>query len=169
MLAFDVDHFKQVNDTYGHLYGDIVLRTIAWRLEDQAARICTANKQLGISIGRPSGEEFLALVLGTRDYDQLIDVAEQFRKSLGGSVLPTQEEWDTLASTVSSTVVLPHAAERIVTVSVGISVVTPDPAGLGIDDNEIAIRLKDEADTALYRAKAGGRMPVRAFRDIMAR
>jgi len=50
----DIDHFKKVNDTYGHVVGDDVLRTIAARLREQIRHPDT--------IGRYGGEEFLIVL-----------------------------------------------------------------------------------------------------------
>lgn len=55
----DIDHFKKVNDTYGHVVGDDVLRTIAARLREQIRHPDT--------IGRYGGEEFL-IVLPNSDW-----------------------------------------------------------------------------------------------------
>ncbi|WP_076541565.1 tetratricopeptide repeat-containing diguanylate cyclase [Shewanella sp. UCD-KL21] len=54
IVSFDVDHFKQVNDTYGHDAGDTVLKTLA--------RICTNKLPANAVIGRVGGEEFLVLL-----------------------------------------------------------------------------------------------------------
>ena len=57
VIAIDIDHFKQVNDTYGHLYGDIVLRSLAVRLETLLRRL---SEEMGLELlpAHPSGEEF---------------------------------------------------------------------------------------------------------------
>jgi diguanylate cyclase (GGDEF)-like protein/PAS domain S-box-containing protein len=54
LMFLDVDHFKQVNDTYGHAVGDMVLQTFAQRLRD-----CTRASDL---IARLGGDEFVVLV-----------------------------------------------------------------------------------------------------------
>src|SRR5262245_12907239 len=54
VLIADLDHFKQVNDTYGHLIGDVVLREAAKRLREVARRYD--------HVGRIGGEEFLIVV-----------------------------------------------------------------------------------------------------------
>ena len=56
VLAFDLNDFKQLNDTQGHLFGDEVLRAIADRL-----RIYSRG---GSVVGRPGGDEFIVLVEG---------------------------------------------------------------------------------------------------------
>lgn len=53
LLMIDVDHFKQVNDTYGHEAGDVTLRTVCNTL--------THNIRPGDAVGRWGGEEFLVL------------------------------------------------------------------------------------------------------------
>jgi diguanylate cyclase (GGDEF)-like protein len=74
-VAFmDIDHFKQVNDTYGHAAGDVVLRGVA-----QAVR---ANLRATDLIGRYGGEEFLLLLTET-DVDDAAILAEKLRNLVG--------------------------------------------------------------------------------------
>ena len=54
IIMVDIDHFKQVNDTYGHLAGDVVLRIIAHKMN--------AMMRMYDSIGRYGGEEFLVIL-----------------------------------------------------------------------------------------------------------
>lgn len=72
MLA-DLDHFKDVNDTYGHVVGDQVLAEVVRRL--------TASIRLGDSIGRYGGEEFL-LVLPDCDVAGGLAVGERCRAAV---------------------------------------------------------------------------------------
>lgn len=73
VLLLDIDFFKQVNDTYGHLAGDAVLRAVCEVL----------NRQVRVAdvIGRYGGEEFMALLPDT-DKAQALEVAERLRASL---------------------------------------------------------------------------------------
>jgi two-component system, cell cycle response regulator len=81
LLLCDVDHFKQINDAYGHQAGDDVLQEVSTRLLD-AVRSHDA-------VGRYGGEEFL-IVLGGCDSEHLKDRAEQVRIAVNGSPLFTK-------------------------------------------------------------------------------
>ena len=73
LLLCDIDHFKEVNDMYGHQTGDEVLEEVAQRLQD-AVRSHDA-------VGRYGGEEFLIVMNGTRG-DELKERAEQVRSAI---------------------------------------------------------------------------------------
>ena len=73
VVLFDVDHFKQVNDTHGHQSGDLVLQHCARRL--------LAAARAGDVLGRWGGEEFL-LVLPNTDLDEAALAAERMRASV---------------------------------------------------------------------------------------
>lgn len=90
VLIADLDHFKQVNDTYGHLVGDVVLREAATRFRETARRYD--------HVGRIGGEEFLIIVPNC-DLDALRECAERFRSSIGD--LPFTTPSGPLAITVS--------------------------------------------------------------------
>ncbi len=61
IIAIDIDHFKQINDNYGHMYGDIVLQALAIRLE-RVARKSGSELEIEVVPVHPSGEEFLGPV-----------------------------------------------------------------------------------------------------------
>ena len=67
----DIDHFKKVNDTYGHAAGDEVLKQFAEILKDEAREIDR--------VGRYGGEEFLLLLPGTV-LDSAVTFAERLRQ-----------------------------------------------------------------------------------------
>jgi diguanylate cyclase (GGDEF)-like protein len=74
LLALDVDHFKRVNDTYGHAVGDEVLVEVARRL--------VAVVRTGDLVARPGGEEFAVLLPQVRADDVLRRVAESVRRAI---------------------------------------------------------------------------------------
>lgn len=73
LLLFDLDHFKSVNDTYGHLAGDEVLRCVSETME-------TVRRNSDIA-GRYGGEEFTILLPNT-DLEGAIAVAERVREAV---------------------------------------------------------------------------------------
>lgn len=77
VLMFDIDFFKKVNDTYGHLQGDLVLRTVASVLQQ--------NIRPNDRLGRYGGEEFL-VVLTDVDPLQAETVAERIRAKVAAHV-----------------------------------------------------------------------------------
>lgn len=73
LLILDIDHFKKVNDTYGHGVGDEVLKTFAFRLHD--------NLRSFDLVARLGGEEFVAILPDTTD-DVSMLIAERLRRSI---------------------------------------------------------------------------------------
>jgi diguanylate cyclase (GGDEF)-like protein/PAS domain S-box-containing protein len=69
VLAIDIDHFKQINDTYGHAVGDKCLAVVASRLKSRIRQVDT--------IARIGGEEFMAVVGGLRGSAVALKVAQQ--------------------------------------------------------------------------------------------
>ena len=80
IIMADLDHFKQVNDRYGHMAGDDVLR--------EAARRLTATIRRSDAAGRYGGEEFIALAPACALADAL-PLAERFRQSISGTPFET--------------------------------------------------------------------------------
>ncbi|MGI9189783.1 MAG: GGDEF domain-containing response regulator [Longimicrobiaceae bacterium] len=83
LVMADLDHFKQINDTYGHPAGDAVLREAAVRLQHSLRPYD--------QIGRYGGEEFLMLVPKCSDEDAAT-VAERIRACLSDKPIPLPEE-----------------------------------------------------------------------------
>ncbi|ULO08668.1 GGDEF domain-containing protein [Paenibacillus sp. 19GGS1-52] len=77
-LLLDVDHFKNVNDTYGHDTGDRVLKDFASKIEQQLAN--------GDLFGRFGGEEF-AVILHRADEQASDEIAERLRTAILGAVI----------------------------------------------------------------------------------
>ena len=130
-LMIDVDHFKRINDQYGHLAGDAVLREVAQRI-DAEMRISDTGARFG-------GDEF-AMVLSARDRARA-----RARRSPRGS--------STRSATIRSS--SPRGTPRP---SRSRSALRPQYPGPGTRDYKVlAERLIAEADAALYRAKSAGR------------
>jgi diguanylate cyclase (GGDEF)-like protein len=77
LLLLDADHFKQINDAYGHAVGDAVLIDLAQRLN--------AGLEPGDCLARWGGEEFAILLPGARSADELVRRAESFRHAVSDS------------------------------------------------------------------------------------
>jgi diguanylate cyclase (GGDEF)-like protein len=90
VILLDIDHFKLVNDSYGHSTGDQVLIAIA--------KLITINARKGDICSRYGGEEFVILLPNTSQADG-VDVAERFRQELVSH--PIQIGQDTIKITVS--------------------------------------------------------------------
>lgn len=78
LMMFDIDHFKMVNDTYGHPAGDAVLRSVSAILRKQIRNTDIA--------GRYGGEEFAILLLDANRESSFM-VAERLRKAIESSVV----------------------------------------------------------------------------------
>jgi len=83
LIMIDLDHFKQVNDRYGHAFGDRALSHIGARLR--------ALVRESDHVGRLGGEE-LAILLPAADLQEAIRVAEQLQSSLACEKLPCGSE-----------------------------------------------------------------------------
>lgn len=108
LLVIDVDHFKKVNDHYGHAVGDEYLQTIARVLENSVIRSTDL-------VARYGGEEFTCLLTDTASEDARL-VAQRIQRGIAGHNLPN-----------------PLAVPSRLTLSIGISTVltgAPDVQGL---------------------------------------
>jgi diguanylate cyclase (GGDEF)-like protein len=140
VLMMDLDHFKGVNDNYGHLVGN---RT----LQDVGVIIKSALRS-GDVAARFGGEEFAAFLLDA-DYLQGLVAAERVRRGVEQAVF----------SGVSDAT-HPTATRFHLTVSIGVACFP--------DDARDPIRLVELADSALYRAKRNGRNVTCAYRHSLA-
>ncbi|OKA06236.1 GGDEF domain-containing protein [Amycolatopsis regifaucium] len=133
VLMLDLDHFKQVNDVYGHLAGDVVLKAVATTISEHVRDYD--------SVGRFGGEEFVVLLPGATE-TEVIPVAERVRQA----VMALEVE----VATASGPRIV-----RGLSVSIGVAVY---PSG-----GTVLERLLHVADTALYQAKNSGRNRVVSF------
>lgn len=82
VIMADFDHFKDINDTYGHMAGDLVLRIVADRMRSSIRSFD--------SIGRYGGEEFLVVLPGC-DENGATASAERLRACVSGDLIDTPE------------------------------------------------------------------------------
>ncbi len=106
LALIDIDHFKQINDTYGHDVGDEALKHVATTLSQQ----CTSEGNQSI-VARQGGEEFLVLLIPS-DGD-IKAHAEQLRQALENN--PFKHEGASIKITISIGVALTRANETQVT------------------------------------------------------
>ncbi|MGE5287286.1 MAG: GGDEF domain-containing protein [Micromonosporaceae bacterium] len=126
----DIDHFKAVNDTYGHLTGDAVLAGLA-----RAMRALLRDYDI---VGRFGGEEFVILLPHT-GADEVRRIAERLREKLSEIIVPVEDA---------------AAASTTLQVTISIGVATLDGSRRDLDEMLAA------ADAALYEAKNTGRNKV---------
>jgi diguanylate cyclase (GGDEF)-like protein len=96
VIMLDLDFFKRINDSYGHMTGDAVLTTVATALRKEAR-----DYDL---IGRFGGEEFMILLPDT-DPTDLPGVAERFRHCINGLLVVSPDNHKTVTVTASAGVV----------------------------------------------------------------
>jgi diguanylate cyclase (GGDEF)-like protein len=130
LAIIDIDHFKDVNDTYGHLAGDRVLKAIAEALTSQSRDYDRT--------GRFGGEEFV-LLLAQTSRDDACKIADRLRGYIGSLAIPVDDR--------------PDAPTVTVTVSIG---VTSMARGESFDLTDLLAA----ADCAMYAAKQAGRNQV---------
>ncbi|HEX8176698.1 MAG TPA: GGDEF domain-containing protein [Pyrinomonadaceae bacterium] len=138
VLMMDLDHFKEVNDTYGHLAGSQTL--------EQTGMVITRALRAGDVAARFGGEEFAAFLLDA-DIAQGIVAAERVRAEVAAHAFPATRHGS------SDT----EARTHHITISIGVAVFP--------DDARDPIELMEMADSALYRAKATGRNRVCTYRQ----
>ncbi len=141
VLLIDIDHFKRVNDSYGHLVGDQALTAVARCLSSQA--------RVGDTVARMGGEEFVILMPGA-GLEQAGRRAETIRRACADLVLRAAAS--ALLPDGSGSRILPP-----ITISIGICAMP--------EHGQDAESLLAAADRALYAAKAAGRnrvVPARA-------
>lgn len=138
-LMIDVDHFKRINDQYGHLAGDAVLREVARRV-DAEMRTSDTGARFG-------GDEF-AIVLAQSSFEDGERVAQRVLHAVSGQPIKVGA-----------------SGAETVTLSIGVAAAAP---GAEVRDlKHMAERLIAEADAALYRAKSGGRNRVTTSQNIV--
>ena len=106
LLFLDVDHFKAVNDQYGHAVGDDVLKMVARTLSHCARSVDT--------VGRWGGEEFVA-ILSNIGKNRLLEAAERYRQMVENSGLPVADAHLRVTVSIGAAVAMPgDSAETLI-------------------------------------------------------
>jgi diguanylate cyclase (GGDEF)-like protein len=139
-LMLDIDHFKRINDQYGHMVGDTVLKNLS---------LFCQHKLRDIDVfGRFGGEEFLIACPET-DAKAALEIAERLREAISKNYFA-----------------IVNGEEITLTVSIGISIF--DPKQVNHDSLDLAMDLYiDYSDKAMYCAKNAGRNQVKLFDEGM--
>ena len=135
-LFLDIDHFKQVNDIYGHHIGDMVLQDVARLIKNQM-------RQSDV-LARFGGEEFAVLLVQT-DQHLATEIAERIRQQIN-----------------SHNISLDNTTNLSVTISIGCTTLDNNNDN-NLIAGEASQQLLMRADEALYRSKQRGRNQVNFF------
>ncbi|MFJ1766145.1 GGDEF domain-containing protein [Amycolatopsis sp. NPDC088138] len=136
-MMIDLDHFKRINDTYGHLAGDDVLKAVAAVVRQE-----TRAHDL---VGRFGGEEFVALLPSTSKADAIV-TAERIRQRVSELIISTTTNEGEAVDI------------RRQTASIGVAAYPLDGASIEA--------VMASADAAVYAAKHGGRNRVIGSPDL---
>lgn len=139
ICILDVDHFKNFNDSYGHLVGDDALKHIV--------EVCKTVLRQSDIMGRYGGEEFIFLFPGN-DLAAGTATAERIRGAINQTPL-----------------VIDHRKKITITASLGVSVILPE--WLQFYTEQSMSQFLAQADEALYQSKSKGRNQVTAASPTM--
>lgn len=127
-IMLDIDHFKKINDTYGHLVGDEILKFVS--------KIIKEITRVSDIVTRYGGEEFLVICPNSQQ-EGVVQLAERMRQAVENTRF-----------------LLDDGVELTLTISAGVKCTIFDKM---IDPEVASGSLIHEADLALYRAKSKGR------------
>jgi diguanylate cyclase (GGDEF)-like protein len=138
-LMIDIDHFKRINDQYGHMVGDTVLKNLS---------IFCQHKLRDIDIfGRFGGEEFLVACPDSNAKDAF-EIAERLREAIANHYFA-----------------IVNSQEVYLTVSIGVSIFAPQQYHQ--DSLDILMdQYIDYSDKAMYHAKNSGRNQVKLYDEL---
>ncbi|MFP4398034.1 MAG: GGDEF domain-containing protein [Desulfonatronovibrio sp.] len=139
LLMIDVDHFKKINDVWGHLIGDDVLKALA--------KLIRVHSDAGAGVPCRYGGEELCIIFDDTDENQAAQRAEALRKDVESYSFVSRKETGQLGETIHFTI------------SIGVA---------QLQNGYRASDLISAADRAMYRAKDTGRNRVMSFSGLKA-
>ncbi|QFZ16380.1 GGDEF domain-containing protein [Saccharothrix syringae] len=146
VLAIDLDHFKRINDTWGHPAGNAVLAEVG--------RILREKLRPGDVAGRDGGEEFV-VVLADTGLAQGTAIAERVREAIGEMSVVTTDKYRNTVTLRGRNLPLTGDDQEVRAISASIGVAVLPEHGECLSDAQ------HYADAALYAAKENGRNQVR--------
>ncbi|HEX9161272.1 MAG TPA: sensor domain-containing diguanylate cyclase, partial [Thermoanaerobaculia bacterium] len=142
VIFMDLDQFKEINDTHGHLAGSQVLREVGFILK----RIVLDGNA---TVARYGGDEFV-IILPETALEEGVKICEEIRRTIAETTF-LDREWGYRMPALR--------LSGIISASIGVAQHLPDTTStlsLDLEKNELLKR----ADAAMYRAKSGGRNQV---------
>ncbi|HYO72449.1 MAG TPA: diguanylate cyclase [Archangium sp.] len=136
LVMMDIDHFKKLNDTYGHPFGDEVLRQVARTIKGKLREVDF--------VARYGGEEMIALLPETGPKDAL-GACERVREAIASLQLEFRAQ---------------DGSRRMVRCTASLGVASVPSKSLPVMEELLRV-----ADVCLYEAKAAGRNCVRQYQD----
>lgn len=127
IIMIDIDHFKSINDNYGHVVGDLILKGVSSVIAEVAYTLSPEH----VVIGRYGGDEFI-LFLAVNEKESMITLVDAIRKKIDSSSFYTEKPAHLLK----------------VTISIGVS---------QLHDGKMLQQAIEQADKSLYDSKNNGR------------
>ena len=134
IVMIDIDDFKKLNDTYGHIAGDLVLKHIGKLLNEQLKNYL---------VGRYGGEEFIILIQNSNK-NESVDIMEEIRKKI-------------------TKISIKHNNNIINNITISCGIYNIDYIYDKNDIEEIRDKFIDYADIALYRSKNNGKNQITVY------
>lgn len=140
LAIIDLDHFKHINDTYGHSVGDVALKFFSGVIKQEIKRSSDI-------IARYGGDEFIVAFPST-DVNGAYLLCSRLKERLNSESLKVNDK-----------------VSLIITPSIGIAELTESDISISSDPNDLFRRLFVKADTALYNSKKTGRNRITVYSD----
>lgn len=86
LILIDIDNFKMINDNFGHLIGDKIIKSVA--------KTITQTFRSTDIVGRIGGDEFLVLMKNVKEKEEILDKAEELRKKFSNILVENQDSFE---------------------------------------------------------------------------
>lgn len=145
LFLIDIDNFKELNDTYGHIYGDEVLKQVSNKLKQSLREDDKVLNMPGYIIGRQGGDEFLIILYNLNNTRNIKQIAERIIYQLNENIIINNRKIK-------------------IDCSIGISISKMSKESPCISE-EFLEKLTKQADVALYYVKNNGKNSYKLFKS----